>query len=888
LTIPTELNHYKILEPLGKGGMGEVFAAEDTRLHRRVAIKVLSGLMASDVERRQRFEREAQAIAALNHPNIVTIHAVEEAAGVPFIVMELVDGRPLSDLIKAGGLPLDTLLRIGVAVSDAIGAAHQRGITHRDLKPANVMVGSDSRVKVLDFGLAKLREAEAAYDGETRLPAGDLTGEGRILGTVAYMSPEQAEGKPVDQRSDIFSLGVMLHEMAVGERPFQGETNVSIISSILKDTPSSITDLNPGLPPGLARIIRHALSKDPSRRYQTAIDLRNELEELKQEVDSGVTTMTSAIPRRAPERRSRRSLLAIGGGALAVAAVAVAFYAWSHRPAPRAMDFVPDRFARLTTSGAVRLAAISGDGRYVVHIKDEGLNPSLWIRQTAAMSDVQIVPSALVRYDGLAFAPDGNYIYYSTYELTGGVATLYRIPVLGGTPERVLEDIDSRVSFSPDRRQFAFVRGVPQSGENDLMIASADGSNARPLGRAGGSARPLAAGGGPTQLALEAPAWSPDGSTIVVAARSLEDGPHSLYLAFDARTGDSHPIGGRWAGASDCAWLPDGGSFLVVAADFAAPQSPQLWQISYPSGERRRVTLDLNNYVSVTVSADGASVATVQSEVDSTLSVASPPDLLKGVPIASGRGRADGLQGLAWTGNGRLVYSSNSSGSPQIWIADTDGANARQLTNGHGLATAPTCPVTGWFVVYQQFRDNSIHVYRTGLDGADTRQLTDGQGEFNPIVSPDGKRVYFTSFVSGQGRVMKVSTDGGKPTVFDAAFGPLAVSPDGTRLLGTAWDAANRRSSLALLPATGGALELLNLPVVGAPAWAPDGKSIIYLDFADGQLVMLSRDLERATSRTIQRFPSDRTLAFAWSRDGQKVALARGTFSSDVVIISRK
>ena len=272
--LPRQLLHDVILEPLGQGGMGEVFAAEDTRLHRKVAIKVLSTLMASDPERRQRFEREAHAIAALNHPNIVTIYAVEEADGVPFLVMELVEGKPLNDLIPAGGLPLDALLRIAVSISDAIAAAHLRGITHRDLKPGNIMVAPDGRVKVLDFGLAKVREAELDADDVTRMPTGDLTGEGRIIGTVAYMSPEQAEGKPVDPRSDIFSLGVMLHEMSSGERPFKGDTNVSVLSSILKDTPASITDLNPRLPMGLAKIIRRSLSKDPSRRYQTATDLR--------------------------------------------------------------------------------------------------------------------------------------------------------------------------------------------------------------------------------------------------------------------------------------------------------------------------------------------------------------------------------------------------------------------------------------------------------------------------------------------------------------------------------------------------------------------------------------------------------------------------------------
>ena len=205
--IQKRLNHYTIIESLGQGGMGEVYVAEDSKLNRRVALKVLTGLTASDPERRARFEREAKAVAALNHPNIVTIHSVEEADGVPFLTMELVEGRLLSSLITPGGMPLDALLRTGIGISDAIAAAHQKGITHRDLKPANVMITNDGRVKVLDFGLAKLREAELDADGVTQMPASDLTGEGRIIGTIAYMSPEQAEGKVVDQRSDIFSLG---------------------------------------------------------------------------------------------------------------------------------------------------------------------------------------------------------------------------------------------------------------------------------------------------------------------------------------------------------------------------------------------------------------------------------------------------------------------------------------------------------------------------------------------------------------------------------------------------------------------------------------------------------------------------------------------------------
>ena len=297
------LGQYRILEPLGKGGMGEVFLAEDTRLQRRVALKILAPDLAADPDRRQRFEREARAAAALNHPNIVTIHSVEEIDGMPFLTLELIEGQTLGAVIPAGGLPLDELLTLAIPLADAVGAAHQRGITHRDLKPANVMVTTDGRLKVLDFGLAKLRE-DLANAMASALPTQEMTGEGRILGTVAYMSPEQAEGAPVDPRTDVFALGVLLHEMATGERPFKGDTQMSVLSAIIKDTPASVSDLKHDLPRELARIIKHCLAKDPEDRYQTAKDLRNDLRALKEDLASGevTTTTLSGRVRAAPSR----------------------------------------------------------------------------------------------------------------------------------------------------------------------------------------------------------------------------------------------------------------------------------------------------------------------------------------------------------------------------------------------------------------------------------------------------------------------------------------------------------------------------------------------------------------------------------------------------------
>ncbi len=320
--IDRKLAHYEIVDKIGEGGMGEVYRARDLKLGREVALKVLPSELAHDPERRKRFEREARAVAALKHPNIVTLHAIEEADGLTFITMELVEGRMLSHLIGEKGMPLDKLFSIAIPLADALGAAHAQGIAHRDLKPTNIMIDGSGRLKVLDFGLAKLFETDV--ETEKTMGADSDTAEGRILGTVAYMSPEQAEGTAVDHRSDVFSLGVVLYELATGQRPFSGKNNISTISSILKDTPKSVTDIRQTLPRHLGRIINQCLAKEPDRRYQSVLDVRNELEGLRAEVTSGDIEMPAGALRRRSARKIPRKA-AIGAVAAIVVVLAAVF-----------------------------------------------------------------------------------------------------------------------------------------------------------------------------------------------------------------------------------------------------------------------------------------------------------------------------------------------------------------------------------------------------------------------------------------------------------------------------------------------------------------------------------------------------------------------------------
>jgi Tol biopolymer transport system component len=872
------IGHYKVIEPLGKGGMGEVFVAEDTRLNRRVALKILPRLFAADPEYRERFQHEARAIAALNHPGIVTIHSVEEDGGRLFLTMELVDGGPLSEAIPKGGLPVAKLLRIGIEVADAMAAAQQRGITHRDLKPGNIMITPAGRAKVLDFGLAKVHDATIAgkADDVTRMSSSsDMTGEGKIIGTVAYMSPEQAEGKAVDPRSDIFSLGVVLHEMATGDRPFKGDTNVSVLSAILKDTPTPVTDSNPELPADLARIVRRCLAKDPERRYQTAADLRNELEELKQDTASGTVTMG-----RLPKTRKRLPVGGLIAGIAGLAAAVAAFFVINRhegKAAPlAAAGFSIDRLQRLTTTGTAFMAAISPDGRYVVHVKVEDGGAGLWTRQTATASDVRIVAPADVRIDGLAFTPDANYIYYSYYPTSGqgtAFASLYKVPVLGGTPSKVLDDIDSRVTFSADQKQMAFTRGSIQRGTHDLMVAGIDGSNVRALAQS-----PL-----PDRFQAEGPSWSPDGRTILVPSTSPMG---SVVYAVDAATGTATKVGGPWGNLRDIQWLPSGQMFLATAVDFSGMSTPQVFQVAYPSGDRTRVTADLNAYIGVSVSADGRTLATIQTATVAGVYLVDKPGE-EPRRVSGGPGLADGTSGLTFMPDGRIVYTSNATGLPQLWIADEGGRNARQVTAMKGPVQAPRGAPDGQWIYFTSFAKEGVCLFRISPDGSGMQQLTTDGDARNAVVSPDGKTLYFTASKSGKPRPMSVSSEGGTPVALPPTYFRVQdISADGAYLLGLSWNEAERRvvlakyslkdDTLALLPDF--PINALFLPDGGlAGVQRIQGKSVagVWPAGGHGRFTPVAPPM------------ADVIYEGAVSRTG-RIAFSRGQSTTDVVLITSK
>jgi Tol biopolymer transport system component len=887
--IGSQVGHYRIVRLLGKGGMGEVYLADDMKLQRQVALKVLSTDVAADPDRRARFAREARAAAAFNHPNIVTIHSVEEVDGRAFLTLEYIDGQTLADLLPPRGMPLDRILDIGTAIADAVGAAHQRGITHRDLKPANVMIAADGRVKVLDFGLAKLREeVQPAFEA---MPTTALTGEGRILGTVAYMSPEQAEGKPVDQRSDVFSLGVMLYEMAIGERPFKGDTQLSVLSSILRDNPPSVTDLKHELPRDLSRIIRRCLAKDPEDRYQTAKDLRNDLRGLREESgESAALGSSTSLP--APSRR-RDNRLPIAAAAIAVATLA-GVAGWmlsgSSRSAEGGADAAPFAsldLARLTATGTAGLAAISADGRYVAHVVSDERGRSLWLRQVATSSNVEIVPPAEVRYAGVSFSPDSNYVLYVTYPQGENFASLYQVPVLGGGARQVLYDIDTAPAFSPDGSQFAFVRGLGADA-TAIMTAHADGSSLHELVRRSGSLQ--------FSMQLQNISWSPDGALI--AAAGFDNATLSAHVVLvDVASGEQRQIPrATWRQVLSLAWLPDG-TGLIVNGQEAGGESTlgQLWSVRYPGGETRRLTSDLSSYSGLSLSRDGRTLVTVRGEQRSTISVSDAGAMDTFRSISASAGADDGTQGVSWMPDGRLLYTSSANGNADIWVMNGDGGNRVQLTNHPAADRLPQATADGRYIVFMSERDGQRGIWRMDPSGNNQVRLgTDPvSSAWAPFVSPDGRWVSYSNQGRRAHRKIEIASGVAAP-VFATDEGPElppsfhdpALSRDGSMALGHYRDDTLRSERLAVVPTDDPSKARLFPNVFISGKWAPDGRSVIWYDNRRNPGNLWRQPIAGGPATQLTRFTNDVIFSFAFSHDGTQVAIARGSTISDVVLIT--
>ena len=635
--------------------MGVVYKAEDTKLKREVAIKFLPRQIAVSDEERERFKLEAQAAAALNHNNIATVYEIHELEGEEFIVMEFIKGESLREKIAKGPLKLDEAVRIATEVADGLHEAHEHKIVHRDIKPANIMLTAKGQCKIMDFGLAKMAQATL------------VTKEGTTLGTAAYMSPEQARGEKVDRRTDIFSLGVMLYEMLTGQLPFKGDYEQAITYSILNEDQEPITALRSGIPMEFERVVNKCLQKEPSARYQHADELLVDLQALQKTSESGLSSTQTTAVGTGFKPASTRKLPFLVGSLAVLALLVVAVWKAFMVTQEDARPFQNMQISRLTRTGKSGFATISPDGNYVVHVLHDRGQSSLWVRQVATASNVQIVLPADVTFKGTTFSPDGNYIYYVMSDKVTLVSTLYRIPTLGGNPKKILSNIASSVALSPDGQQIAFVRQFSSQGEESLMLANADGS----------ALRKLTSRKEPEFFVNEkyvGPSWSPDGSLIACGAGivssewrmgvllvSVEDGTQAWLLKPK-----------RGFKTNRVVWTPDGKGLVFNAVDTTSQSRYQLWYVTYPEAELHRVTNDLNSYetASLGLTTDGGTLVTVKVERTSNIWTIPDLDASRAVQLSFTAGTDEGILGVSFTANGQIAYCSLESGNPDIWIMD--------------------------------------------------------------------------------------------------------------------------------------------------------------------------------------------------------------------------
>jgi eukaryotic-like serine/threonine-protein kinase len=916
--------------------MGVVYEAEDQKLGRLVAIKLLPEATRQDPAALERFWREARTASSLNHPGICTIYELNESGDQPFIVMELLEGQSLDKHYYRRPMPYPKLLDLGVQVADALDAAHRKGILHRDIKPGNIFLSPSGQVKILDFGLAKLEDGYSNPGGREDATLAEpyandvLTSPGSAVGTIAYMSPEQARGESLDARSDVFSLGVVLYELSTGQHPFSGSTTAVTFDRILNYAPTAPITLNPELPPELEETLNKTLEKDRELRLQSAAELRAELKRLQRKSSggsaarpiaagsvssSGVGSSASgagsgSVPppsgpssasaagsgaspslpsgsvqpaalgsAAAPGKKSRALPIAVAVLALLAAAGYGTWRLW-----PRSVPFTTVSLSQITNTGTLETIALSSDGKFLAEVKNDAGQRTLWVRNIATNTDSQILNAFANEYVGLNFSPDANYLYFTrgTPE-NAALHSLYVMPVFGGTPRQLIHDVDSAPSPSPDGNRLAYLRWTPDRKDHFAEIHNAD--------KDGGDDQLLYT----TLNQAQPPVWAPRGDYIAwveysgpgLTAIKILDIASKKVASIAQPKGIEYDPGFR--GETDMAWLPDGRHLIVLYAKTHSDRG-QIGVVSVSDGAFHTLTNDVNAYSQLAISADGGTLATVLTNVDSSIAYYKGDG---GAMISSTPLRITPTS-LAWADEDHLWLITHdigisrldrASGALQpIETGDLDiGLFVNTCGDGRVLFTA--IPKGG----------GESRLFRMDGDGSGITQLTTMGIVRKPYCSPDSQKAYFTIRPTANipsAALWSMPLSGGSPKKeLELVTFPngIALTPDMKSALGLfnldlryflqIWDVPTQKM-LHQLPWDTSNLE-------GTfPVFAPDGKAVVSTVVTKGSHALEYQPIDGSPTHLLTDLTHEAQTGFAWSASASKLAILQSRRSSDVVLIT--
>ena len=885
--------HYKIHKLLGRGGMGTVYLAEDKKLERLVALKILPRQFTDNEEHINLFRQEARAASQFSHPNIAHVYDFGNRRGRFYLSMEYVRGTTLREFISDDKLSLKQSVVIVLQICKALAVAHRAGITHRDIKPENVIVAADDEtVKILDFGLAKFEES--AKDSDDSILDTSLleTSPEIIAGTTAYMSPEQVRGQHADFRTDIWSLGVTFYELIAGNRPFRGETKSDVRAAILLTE----IELSPIVlkHPKLEKILETSLQKKVEDRYQTADamleDVKSFLDELNGKNYAETSKSTENYQSNFPRFISQPLFSVLIFGMFLLLLFLVGSFFIDQRQNSEIENFSV-KSERITNRGRAVRSALSPNENLLAYALEENGEQAIYLYRADAVESEKtkvILSSANRKTSGMTFSPDGKNLYVAARFGDEAVNTLYKISLAenDSEPQKILADIENAPDISPDEKSITYLRLSNDDTHEEIRIADADGQKDRLLYE-----RRM-----PEYIShLTQPVFSPDGKKILFSGGIYNaDKQESYAFLIDVETGKAEKFFAEpWEEIWHLDWLPDMSGFVLSGRQNRTYDNKQLWLVSYPGGEIKRLTEDYKDYYGVSVSKIGGKthLSTIVLNRIAQLWKTNVGD--KNLQPVSVTSEGNYGLGLSQSADGKIYVGSTNDGNPDIWMLEKDGSDLHQLTFAKQLDQNPLVTNDGQSVVFSSERTGIKTLWRMNADGSDQKPILERATIDNFTLAPDGKSVFYYSYFGNKGELWRVGLDGeNREKIADGRFEAPAVSHDGKQIAAVykkdeeakyqiaVWNLADKNSMRFIKPLDGNALP-------GNIYWKNDGKSLVYILSQKGIGNLWEQSIDEPESKKqLTFFTSSRLFHFAFSNDEKEAVCARGLVEGYLVLMS--